>query len=127
MTASELLDELSVKAYEEPLSALRESGQIADVSNPVCALMLVIDFETEFSMNGIADYLGNSAGAYADQTVEALVRMGCPDAAEKLRTILERSRAAGMTHEAVQAGRSGLPEYGVTSFAKTHGDKWKRS
>jgi hypothetical protein len=42
----------------------------------------------------------------------------------ELKRILEIAAAAGMTHDAIQADRSGLSEYNVTSFSKLHGDKW---
>ena len=124
MNPEHLLSELSVKIYEPPLSEIRDSGRIADLSSAVSVLMLFIDFETEVMMNGIADFLGNSTGLYARQTVSALQIIGCPVQADALGRILTVAHDAGMTYEAIQADRSGLKPYAITSFAELHGDKW---
>lgn len=124
---TKLLDEFSYKIYEAPLSDLRDSGAICDLSNPVAVLMLLIDFLTEVEMNGINNFLGNSTGMYAHETVESLKLIGCGSQAESLVKILSIANSAGMTYEAIQADRASLHEFQVTSFEKTHGDKWERA
>tara|TARA_R110002049_G_scaffold133887_3_gene293275 strand:+ start:1148 stop:1651 length:504 start_codon:yes stop_codon:yes gene_type:complete len=124
MDASELLDELSVRIYEPPLSLLREDGRISDVSQPISVAMLLIDYDTECSMNGILNFLGNSTGAYSRQTVLALRRIGCGDHADTLHEICRIATDAGMTHSAIQEDRASLTEFSVTSFDDTHGSKW---
>ena len=124
VTAAELLEKLAVEIYEPPLSEIRASGAIADVSNPLCVVMLLLDFETEVSMNGITNFLGNSTGRYAAQTVTALATAGCSVEAEALGRILDLASSAGMTHESIQSDRSGLEPYAVTSFSQLHGEKW---
>lgn len=124
MTGRELLDEFAIKAYEPPLSKHRDSGRIADTSDPVSVIMLVVDLDTELSMNGISDFIGNSTGRYAAETVRALDALGCHEDAGLLKQILDVANEAGMTHEAIQAERSRLPPYTVTSFAAVHGGKW---
>ena len=52
----DIVSELSIKIYEEPLASWRESSKITDLSNPLSVLMLIIDFETEVSMNGILNF-----------------------------------------------------------------------
>src|SRR5262245_17446098 len=120
----DLLSEFAIKIYEPPFSDLRDSGRIVDVSNVVCAAMLVVDFETEVAMNGIVNFIGNSTGRYAAETVLALDRIGCAHAAAALRQILAVAAEAGMTHEAIQADRSALQPFAVTSFSALHGSKW---
>lgn len=124
MSAMDLLDEFSIRVYEPPLTEHRDSGRIADTSNPISIAMLVVDFETEVMMNGIEDFIGNSTGLYGAQTVRALQLIGCAEDAAALSTVLEVAAAAGMTHDAIQADRSGLAPYTVTSFTKVHGRKW---
>jgi len=124
MTGRDLLDEFAVKAYEPPLSDHRDSGRVADTSDPLSLIMLVVDLETEVSMNGIADFIGNRTGLYAAETVVALEGIGCHAEASLLAEILKIAREAGMTHEAIQAERAGLAPYTVTSFAALHGPKW---
>jgi len=124
MTGRELFEEFAVKAYESPLSQHRDSGRIADTSDPVSVIMLVVDLDTEVSMNGVADFIGNSTGRYAGETVRALEAIGCHEDAGLLRQILDVAAQAGMTHEAMQADRSSLPPYALTSFAAIHRGKW---
>jgi hypothetical protein len=118
------LSEFTIKIYEPPLSLIRDTDDIRDLSNPVHVLMLVVDFETEVSMNGMTNFLGNSTGRYARETAEALRLIGCAAAAERLRTIVAIGAAAGMTHESIQLERAELAPYSVASFADVHGDKW---
>jgi hypothetical protein len=122
--SEDLLSELTIKIYESPLSQLRESGAIADPLRPISIVMLVIDFETEVSMSGIADFIGNSTGRYANETVIALERIGCPNEAALLKKILAVAARVGMTHGEIQRERSGLAPFSVTSFKEVHGPKW---
>jgi hypothetical protein len=127
MNASEILSDLAIQIYSPPLSKIRESGKISDLNSPISVLMLVIDFETEVSMNGIVDFIGNSTGRYASETVQALKVLRCNDAAMKLADLLETANAAGMTHDAIQRERQGVAPYTVTSFRKLHGEKWSHA
>ena len=102
MEETDLLSEFAIKVYEPPLSLHRASGQIADTSDPVSVAMLVVDLDTEVAMNGMVNFIGNSTGLYASQTVEALERIGCAEDASVLRQILAAAEAAGMTHAAIQ-------------------------
>jgi hypothetical protein len=125
MGVMDLLDEFSIKIYEPPLSTHRDSGRIADTSDPVSVVMLVIDFRTEVEMNSMVDgFIGNSTGLYGAETVRALEIIGCPRQAATLRRILELAAAAGMTHAAIQADRQHLEEFAIASFHQTHGNKW---
>jgi hypothetical protein len=124
LSQDDLLSEFSVKIYARPLSDLRTSGAIRDPSNPVAVVMLVIDLETEVSMNGILNFLGNRTGLFARETVTALRTVGAEEEAGVLDEILAVSSGAGMTHDAIQADRAGLERHAVTSFSKLHGEKW---
>jgi hypothetical protein len=124
MSSQNLLSELAVKIYEPPLSEIRESGAIADMSNPICVLMLLIDFDTQVCMNGIVNFIGNSTGLYAKETVSALEHIGCSEESRQLADILAVAAAAGITHEAIQADRSSVELYSVTTFPRLHGSKW---
>lgn len=120
----DILSEFAVKVYRPPLSELRDSGRIGDTSDVVCAAMLVVDFETEVTMSGIVDFIGNSTGRFATETVAALELIGCTKEAECLRRILAAAAVAGMTHEAIQRERAGLELFAITSFSRLHGSKW---
>ena len=123
MTPDELLDELSVKIYEPPLSEFRASGRLRNSDDPRAVVTLLIDFETERSMNGTLNFLGNSSGEYAEETFLALMQVGALNCARVLRRILNVAKAAGITFEAVQKDRATLT-YPVASWRATHGIKW---
>lgn len=124
MPTHTLLDQFAVKIYEPPLSALRDNGGVADLCNPLSVAMLLVDFETEVSMNGINNFIGNSTGRYINETIAALTTIGCHDDAALLSRILAVASAAGMTHQTIQAERSALEEFAITSFSQLHDSKW---
>lgn len=125
--AVQLFLDLSVKVFEPPLSDLRETGRLRDLWSPLSVLMLVVDFETEVEMNGVVDFLGNSTGRYAKETVAALECIGCPDDAAALRQIVSIATRARMTHATIQKDRERLGPFTVTTFAEVHGTKWQRA
>ena len=49
--------------------------------------MLLIDYETECSINGNTEYLGHSSGQRLPETVDALRKIGCSDHADVLHNI----------------------------------------
>ena len=124
MDASELLNDLLVQIYEPPLANIRDDGRISDTTNPLSVIMLLIDYETECSMNGITGYLGNSSGQRLPETIDALRTIGCSDHADVLHNIGSTAATGGMTHAAIQNDRTQLKPYSVTSFVELHGDKW---
>lgn len=124
MTGQDLLDQFSVKIYSSPLADLRTSGAIRDLGNPIHVAMLLIDFETEVSMSGINDFIGNSSGQYLSETIDALTQIGRHTDADLLRQISVVAADADMTYDAIQVERLNVPENTVTSWTKLHGDKW---
>lgn len=124
-TPAQLLQAFSIQIYEPPLSLIREADGFPDLNDPVTGLMLVVDFETEVSMSGITDFIGNSTGRYAPQTIQALEFIGCPTQASQLREILHMATSAGMTHEAVQRDLEHMQAYEVVTFSQVHGSKWQ--
>ena len=120
-----LVDKLAIRAFEPPLSDRRWNAEIRDLSDPVNVGLLIVDFETEVTMNGIADFIGNHTGSYAQEIVQALAVVQSTRAAELLAHILETASAAGMTHPAIQSDRGGLAPFSITSFRELHGDKWR--
>ncbi len=124
MDASNLLDELSVRIYEPPLASFRDDGRITDASNPLSVVMLLLDYETECSMNGIIGYLDNSSGRYIAETVDAIHAIGCEEHAKVLGRIQRTAASGGMTSDEIHNNNVDLEPFTVTSFADLHGDQW---
>lgn len=124
MNTGNLISELYIKSYKDPLWQIRSTGAIKDTSNPICVIMLVIDFETEVTMNGIENFIGNSTGDFTEETVTALTVIGCEKQALQLQTILTIASAAGLSRETIQKDQSNMPQYSIVSFAGIYGSKW---
>lgn len=69
---SNLLSNLSVAIYREPLWSFRNTAAFLNPGNPLALAMLLIDYETECSMSGIVTLLGNSTGTRMPETITAL-------------------------------------------------------
>ncbi|MGV3605386.1 MAG: DMP19 family protein [Planctomycetaceae bacterium] len=94
------------------------------MTNPLSVVMLLIDYETECSINGIIGFLGNEAGSRLPETISAFRAIGLGEHADTLESIQSMATSAGMTYDALQADRVGLEPFAVTSFEKLHGNKW---
>lgn len=127
MTTEQLLDELARKIYQPPLSGFRESEEIRDVENPISVVILIIDFDTEWQMNGIFNFLGNSTGRYLKETIKALDKINAVKCLNTLNEIAVIAQEAKMTHEAIQEDRSSLTEYQILSWNEAHGNKWEEA
>jgi hypothetical protein len=124
MDALDLLDELSVRIYEPPLASFRDDGRITDASNPLAVVMLLLDYETECSMNGIIGYLENASGQHLSETINAVCGLGCTEHAKILEKIQTTAATGGMTYNEIRKDATELEVFAVTSFADLHGDKW---
>lgn len=121
---ADLVSEIAITMWDEDFWGFRDDGQIEDLSNPLSVVMLVIAFRTEVEMNGIVDFLGNSTGIYAVETVGALRKIACHEEADCLEAIIRIAAESGMSHEEIQNDLEEVPEYTVTSFRELHGEKW---
>lgn len=131
MKAADLIGELASLIYQEPLSKLRETGEVKDLTQSVNNVILIIDFNTERLMNGILNFFGNSTGIYANETRMAFNNIGAFRCSGCLARMISIASTAGMTYESIQLDRSIQLEKhdGVTGFTtswdETHGGKWK--
>lgn len=124
---ADLVSEIGMAMWDEDFWGFRDDGQIEDLSNPLSVVMLVIAFRTEVEMNGIVDFLGNSTGVYAVETVGALRKIGCDEEATCLEEIIRIASESGMSYDEIQNDLEDVPEYTVTSFRELHGDKWNNA
>ncbi|HET6250990.1 MAG TPA: hypothetical protein VFE47_25095 [Tepidisphaeraceae bacterium] len=118
--AEAILDELSVRIYEPPLSALRDL--LRELPPAIQIPMLVIDFNTEVEMQGMLGFLENSTGLYLDETIDALRLIGSRFRAEVLENIRSIMARHAVTPARLRADFDGSAEFDVTSFAKLHGE-----
>jgi hypothetical protein len=116
----ELVEALSTRIYEPPLSRCREC--LRHISIPLRVPILVLDFDTELSMNGMLGFLENSTGLYLPETIGAFEIIGARETTEVLRSIETTLQKHGVSPSQLRADFAGTEEYQVTTFRKLHGD-----
>jgi len=121
MSADEIVDNLALQIYEPPFLALRED--LRSVPEALRIPILLIDFDTELSMNGILGFLENSTGRYLADTIAALEMIAAHDTAAVLLTIERIMADHGVTHERLRADNAHMQEWQITTFAESHGEE----
>lgn len=86
-------------------------------------LTLVIDFDTEVSMNGILGFLENSSGQWLPETIEAFDVISANETAGILRRVHEAMNRHGISPSTLRAEVNAGQQYGVVSFRELHGAK----
>jgi hypothetical protein len=119
MSTTELIDYLAISIYKEPLSAARTRPEL--VSDDLRVAILIIDFDTEVSMNGILGFLENSAGAHLPQVILAFDRIGAQNTADCLREIQAVLNRTGVRSADLRRDLEATEEFEISSFAQRHG------
>ncbi|WP_379159147.1 DUF4375 domain-containing protein [Paenibacillus sp. sgz5001063] len=88
LSAEEIVDSVCSNIYEPEYAATRE----AVLKSPgfLREIMLLIDLDTELTMNGILGFLENSSGQYLLETIQALQHIGAAEDAEILEQIKQQ-------------------------------------
>ncbi|TQR97406.1 DMP19 family protein [Paenibacillus ottowii] len=111
-SAADLVEHIGSVIYGEEASSIRDT--IYKVPESLRTIILLIDFDTELSMNGILGFLENSTGKYLNETISALKLIK----AEKDLSILEEIK------ELVEGihfnGQIKIEPYQVTTFEERH-------
>ena len=121
MSVIDLLNELGRNSYKLPLSRLRDLPVWPDLKNPLHLAMLIIDFDTEVTMNGMLGFLENPTGAYLGKTIEAFEIIGATEMVTVLRKIENCMAMHSITHEQLREPLHHGNEDEITSFAQLHG------
>jgi Domain of unknown function (DUF4375) len=120
-SSAAMLEELSIRIYEQPLLALRE--QLPDLPAAIRVPILVIDFDTALNMEGILGFLENSTGLYLRETIEALHDIGAHETVNIMTKISEIMAKHNVSVADLRADFKSTELYEVTSFRKLHGEK----
>ena len=119
MTGEQLLNRIG-NPYEERYCAIRRQPSWPSLANPLHVALLLTDFDTELSMDGILGFLENSTGAYLAQTIDAFRLIGAERTAATLIQIREAMRKHGVSHQALRSDFHGISEFQITSFSELH-------
>src|SRR5262249_32893721 len=120
LTPAKLIETLSIRIYEPPLSTARD--RLREIAEPLRVAILVLDFDTELKMNGMLGFLENSTGLYFPETIEAFDRIGASETVSILRAIEKTLERHGVTPSGLRADFAGTQEYEITTFRELHGD-----
>jgi hypothetical protein len=120
----DVISELSVLIYQKPLVHLRE--HINSVPEVFRVLMLIIDFDTEITMNGILCFLENYTGRYLNETIDAFLLIGATETANTLSVIRSIMKKYDITWEKLRGDFADSQEYEITSFRKLHEENAQR-
>jgi len=122
VNAEEIIQDLAVKIYEKPLSQIRNEPEFPNLDSPLHLVVLLLDCDTEISMNGILGFLENLTGRHLGKTVEALERIGAPKSADLFRAVQSCMRKHGVTYPGLRRDFEEVAEYEITSFHQLHGE-----
>jgi hypothetical protein len=121
MNAEEIIQDLAVKIYKKPLSQVRDEIEFPNLENPFHLVVLLIDCDTEISMNGMLGFLENMTGRHLGKTVEALERIRAPKSAALFRAVQACMKKHEVTWAKLRGDFEGSVEYQITSFQQLHG------
>lgn len=117
----EIIETLSIKIYEPPLSTLRD--RLSELPEVVRVVILLIDFDTEVTMQGILGFLENSTGLYLPETIQAFATIGANETAQVLRRIQAIMAKHGVSPSRLREDFAEVEQYQITSFAELHGEQ----
>lgn len=118
-SVSEILSDLRIRVYEEPLLSLRSTlGELPEV---IQVILLITDFETEIIMQGILGFLENSTGEYLPDTIEAFRRIGDQKTVAILMNIVSIMNNHAVTWNDLRQDFQSIELYRITSFSELHG------
>ncbi|WP_307500117.1 DMP19 family protein [Paenibacillus brasilensis] len=111
-SAADLVEHIGSVIYGEEAGSIRD--MIYEVPESVRTIILLIDFDTELSMNGILGFLENSTGKYLNETISTLKLIK----AEKDLSILEEIKK--LIEDINFNGEIKLEPYQVTTIEERH-------
>lgn len=120
MNGQDLLNEIGLKAYKKPLSEIRNLSVWPSLSNPVHLAVLLIDFDSEVTINGLLGFLENPTGAFLNETIDAFQMLEANETTHVLRRIQDVMNKHAVSHERLRGTANQANEYQITSFSELH-------
>jgi hypothetical protein len=117
--ASALIEDLAIRMYSEPASSLWADRLVAPM--PLRIMLLILDFDTEVSMNGVLGYLENSTGRYLTEAETAFALVGATRTADILRSVSAALDRLGTSPTSLNTDLQKVAQYEVTTFRTSHG------
>ncbi|MHA7966705.1 DMP19 family protein [Paenibacillus sp. CAU 1782] len=119
MSGEDIVGHIAINIYGKEYAHLRKSlDQVPIVFRDI---VLLINLDTELSMNGILGFLENPSGAYFDQTIDALERILADKDFNIMKSIKNLLNSNGINVSSLRTNVNNLEEFQVSSFSRTHG------
>lgn len=119
MSGEEIVGSIAMDMYRAEFASIRE--RVTELPAVLRDIMLIIDLDTELSMNGMTGFLENASGQYMDKTIEALVRIGDNADAAILQKVGQLLSDQGVTVGQLREHVERLSEHDITTSLQTHG------
>ncbi|MFC9707378.1 DUF4375 domain-containing protein [Paenibacillus sp. NPDC056933] len=121
MSGEEVVGSVAMDIYRTEFATIRECGP--ELPQVLRDTILIIDLDTELSMNGMTGFLENASGQFLGETTEAMQRIGNDADAEILKNIQHMLSESGVTPEQLRENVNALSEQDVTTTLNTHGQQ----
>jgi hypothetical protein len=122
MTAEDIGGNISLNLYELRNSVIKEMDIFNNLPDIIKDTILIIDFDTELSMNGILGFLENSTGLFLTDTIKTLEKIEAYKDSEILENIQKIMLTYGINTKQLRDNVNAGNHYDITNFSKTHGD-----
>lgn len=124
LSAEDMIGEISLRLYNQENYHLRDGEVFSALPTVLRDIILIIDLDTEVTMEGILGFLENSTGLYLDDTISTLERIKAYEDRQvmsNIRDILKKYNVS--THDLRDdVNRGSL--YEISSFSQTHGSQY---
>ncbi|KAA8785370.1 arsenate reductase-like glutaredoxin family protein [Paenibacillus sp. 4624] len=119
MSGEEIVGSIAMDMYRAEFATIRE--RVSELPVVLRDIMLIIDLDTELTMNGLTGYLENASGKHLREVIEALIRSGNETDAMILQKVEQLLKEQGITPEQLRENVERLSEHDISTSLQTHG------
>lgn len=117
-TAEDIVNEVCRNLYEaQGQEAMEHLHELPELLQDI---ILLIELDTELSINGIIGFLENRTGRYLDETIDCLRRIGALEDYEALSAIKGQLQKIGIDTEGMRSSVNALQQNAITNAASLH-------
>jgi len=105
--ADELIDFIAINRYAESTEFLT-SKEFRQLSEWIKDIIFILDFETEYEMQGLPAYLVNSTGRYLPETIQSFKRSNNNNIADLLIELQDTLASVGLSPDILRNPENNL-------------------
>lgn len=119
MSGEEIVGSIAMDMYRAEFASIME--RVSELPTVLRDLMLIIDLDTELTMNGMTGYLENASGQHLREAIDALIRSGNEADAMILKKVDQLLVEQRIKPEQLRENVERLSEHDITTSLQTHG------